>query len=286
MPFMTLPAEIRGLIYHAFLTNNATCQHVIPSSGGFFGQYDRFPCQGVPDHEFLQNLSRCCGGRGWGDYLDTIRFTEWRGGHLGCEPGTLFHHCEELPPPFRFYEAAAVYLRDAPLIICTADEFNAFVQRPGWDNRARAAPMQLMLDPIRRREGGFAIEREFLYRLVRVDLSSARLRILGPVDAAESRWLLERLSRGNRWSERCIGAIELVSPTPTKVATVRMESGSHVTIRPDVAWARVLHLLEERGEEYRKNLLNSYAMLSTVAEDLGLDIKSDSSRERPSQSSP
>ncbi|KAK7981344.1 hypothetical protein PG988_003582 [Apiospora saccharicola] len=98
MPFMTLPAEIRGLIYHAFLTNNATCQHVIPSSGGFFGQYDRFPCQGVPDHEFLQNLSRCCGGRGWGDYLDTIRFTEWRGGHLGCEPGTLFHHCEELLP--------------------------------------------------------------------------------------------------------------------------------------------------------------------------------------------
>ncbi|KAK8127194.1 hypothetical protein PG984_008302 [Apiospora sp. TS-2023a] len=279
MPFMTLPAEIKGLIYHAFLTNNATSQHVIPSSGGFLGQYDRFPCQGVPDHEFLQNLSRCCGGRGWGDYLDTIRSSEWRGGHLPCEPGTLFHRCERLPSPIplfltcrQVYEEAAVYLRKAPLIICTADAFNAFVQRPGWDNPARVAPIQLVLDPVRRREGGFEIEREFVQRIVRVDLSSARLRILGPVDAAKARWLLERLSRGNRWSERSIETIELVSPNATAVATVRMESGSQVTIRPDVSWARVLHLLEERGEEYRKGLLTSYDMLSRVAEDLGLDI--------------
>lgn len=297
MSFMTLPAEIRGLIYHAFLTNYATCQHVIPRSRGIYINYDRFPCQGIPDHEFLQNLSRRCGPRGWGDYLDTMRFSEWRGGHLGCEPGALFHRREKLPSPIPLFLAcrqvnkeAAVYLRNASLVICTADAFAAFNGRAGWDTLATMPPLQLVVDPVRRqeREGGYAIERDFVQRLRRLDLSSVRLMLLGPVEADKARYLLQTLSRGQQWFEgRGKGkrsSIELVSPTATKVAAVRLGNGCQVTVRPDVAWARVLHLLEERGEEERKESLTSYDVLARVAGDLGLDIRSDDSQGCASQS--
>ncbi|KAK7928340.1 hypothetical protein PG985_005338 [Apiospora marii] len=201
MSFMTLPAELRGLIYHAFLTDNAPCQHVIPVSGGIYAHYARFPCQAIPDHEFLQNLSRCCGLSGWGDYLETMRFSEWRGGHLACEPGTLFHRSERLPSPLplfltcrQVYREAAVYLHGAPLIINTTDAFAAFTGPKGWDTSLSVATVQLVVDPVRRRDGGYGVDREFVRRLVRLDLSSVRLTTLGPVDADRARWLLQALS--------------------------------------------------------------------------------------------
>lgn len=294
MSFMTLPAEIRGLVYHAFLTNNASCQHVIPVPRGLNG-YDRFPCQAIPDHAFLRNLSKRCGRSGWGDYLETMRFSEWRGGHLACEPGTLFHRSERLPsalPLFltcrQVYHEAAAYLHGAPLVICTEGAFEAFVGRTvtRTPRRVEAAQLgvevQLVVDPIRRRDGGFGIDREFVRRLARLDLSSVRLTILGPVDADRARWLLQTLSRGE-WSEGK-GSIELVSPTATRVAAVRLGNGCQATVRPDVTWARVVHMLEERGDGEFRGSLTSYDMLVRVAGDLGLDIQSDSSRKSASRS--
>ncbi|KAK7957337.1 uncharacterized protein PG986_006559 [Apiospora aurea] len=134
--FLALPAEIRGMIYRPFLVGDAPAQHVV-ASGDFWGRkYNRFPCASISDHDFLQNLSRWCGKGGWGNYLTIMRFSMWRNGHLGCEPGTLFHRAKRLPSPTplfltcrQIYREAAVYVYDTPLIFHTWDAFRAFLAR-------------------------------------------------------------------------------------------------------------------------------------------------------------
>ncbi|KAK6851417.1 hypothetical protein PG995_012539 [Apiospora arundinis] len=106
MQFLSLPPEIRSLIYHQFLTENTQAQH---------------------------DLSNSYGENGWGNYLAVKRFSSWRDGHLACEPNTLCNDGERLPSPTalfltcrQIYQEAAVYLY-TPLIFQSKETFEAFL---------------------------------------------------------------------------------------------------------------------------------------------------------------
>ncbi|KAK8079415.1 hypothetical protein PG997_007233 [Apiospora hydei] len=201
-----------------------------------------------------------------------MRFSVWRNGHLGCEPGTLFHRAKRLPSPTplfltcrQVYREAAVYVYDTPLIFHAWDAFRAFLARTRGVIPAGVASVQLV-DSMP--DGTFLGEREFLSCLQKLDLSSVGLRALGPVSSDQAQLLARAMWMGHLSRAK---TVELFSPAAGHVGTVRF-NGCPVTLRPDAAWARVLYLLEHDGEDEQIGELNSYAALVQAAEPLGLSI--------------
>ncbi|KAK8091611.1 hypothetical protein PG997_001972 [Apiospora hydei] len=278
MSFLTLPAEIRSLIYHEFLLETAAAQHV--AFDGRTHNYARFPCQSVPDHVFLQDLSRSCGNQGWGDSVGRLSTSAWRNGHLACKPGTVSHSGERLPSPTplfltcrQVYREAAIYIYNTPLLFHDWDTFKAFLGRTeGAAIPPRLTSVQIVEQLCR---GDFPAGRDFVYTLACLDLSSTTIRILGPVNVG---WLLYQAMARALWHKSA--GIEILDPRATEVATGRPANGCPVTRRPDVAWVMVFYrYLRTRGGVLKTRdvleELSSYEMLVKVAGELGLSISDD-----------
>ncbi|KAK7937345.1 uncharacterized protein PG986_014213 [Apiospora aurea] len=278
MSFLILPAEIRSLIYHEFLLDNVAAQHV--AFDGRTNNYARFPCQSVPDHVFLQDLSRSCGNQGWGDSLGRLRTSAWRNGHLACEPGTVLHSGERLPSPtalfltcHQVHREAATYIYNTPLLFHDWDTFKAFLGRTeGAAIPARLTSVQIVEQL---RQGDFPAGRDFVYTLACLNLSSTTIRILGPVNVG---WLLYHVMARALWHKSA--GIEILDLRATEVATGRPPNGCPVTRRPEVAWVRVFYrYLSKRGGilKTREVLeeLSSYEVLVKVAGELELSISDD-----------
>ncbi|KAK7994480.1 hypothetical protein PG991_016068 [Apiospora marii] len=280
MSFLSLPPEIRSLIYHDFLVDNASAQHVASTHNGRSGHWARFPCKSVPDHIFLQEWSQRCGDQGWGDYLGRLRYSPWRNGHLACEPGVAGHSGEILPSPTslfltcrQVYREAATYVYNTPLMFHDWDDFKVFLGRTeGGAIPPRLTSVQIVEQLDR---GDFPAGRDFVYTLACLDLSSTTIRILGPVNVMT---LLYQAMARTLW-HKAVG-IEVLDPRTTEVATAHPANGCPITKRPDAAWATVFYrLLSKRGgvrSTYQVlDELNSYGALVKVTGELGLSISDD-----------
>ncbi|KAK8022670.1 hypothetical protein PG993_013437 [Apiospora rasikravindrae] len=280
MSFLTLPTEIRNLIYHDFLLDSAAAQHV--AFDGRTNHYARLPCQSIPDHVFLQDLSRICGDKGWGDSLGSLRTSAWRNGHLACEPRTVVHSGERLPSPTplfltcrQVYREAATYIYNTPLMFHDWDTFKSFLSR----TEGRAIPARLtsvhIVEQLSR--GDFPVGRDFIYTLACLDLSSTTIRILGPLGSYVGSLLYEAMARA-LWHKAV--AIEIFDPRATEVETARPANGCPVVRRPDAAWVLAFnrYLSKSGGVPKTRDVLgelSSYAVLEKVAGELGLSISDD-----------
>lgn len=279
LSFLTLPPEIRSLIYHDFLVENAAAQHVASVDRGRADQLARFPCKTVPDHVFLQDRSRRCGDQGWGDYLLKLSHNPWRNGHLACEPGMAGHSGQRLPSPTslfltcrQVYREAATYVYNTPLMFHDWNEFKCFLSR----TEGGAIPPRLTSVQIVEQlpHGDFPVGRDFIFTLACLDLSSTTIRILGPSAVT---WLIHEAMARTLWHKAV--AIEILDPRATEVETARPANGCPVTRRPDAAWLVAFYRYWWKRGGIRNthvvNELNSYAALVKAAGEFGISIGDD-----------
>ncbi|KAK8011662.1 hypothetical protein PG990_010627 [Apiospora arundinis] len=275
MQFLSLPPEIRSLIYHQFLTENTQAQHVSLLWKGF---YARYPCRPLPDDSFLQDLSNSYGENGWGNYLAVKRFSSWRDGHLACEPNTLCNDGERLPSPTalfltcrQIYQEAAVYLY-TPLIFQSKETFEACLGHTRGTIPAGLTSVTLIESKMIPWFKFNKAARRFSRRLARLgssDLSRISIKAMRSHPLFAAGLLAKAMDVSTRGCCREKN-VEIVSASAGKAKTMKFGEGHEFTIRPDATWMRVLHRLESSGRKDLLDQLVSYDMLMAFAEDLGL----------------
>ncbi|KAK8104341.1 uncharacterized protein PG998_011374 [Apiospora kogelbergensis] len=275
MSFLALPAEIRRLIYREFLLDNAPAQHIGTLGGA---SYARFPCKSVPDHVFLQDVSRSCGDISFGDYVEVLRYSAWRNGHLACDPVAISSQGERLPSPVplfltcrQVYMEASVYVYNTPLMLHDWDTTKSLLGRAGGAFPIGLTSIQIIeLLPL----GDFPVGRDIIYTLACLDLSSTTIRILGPLNKTVVR-LLHVAMATSLWHKAV--ALEIVEPVVTEVKTWQPANGCPVTRRPDASWLTAFHryLYKRGGISFTRDVLDelsSYDVLEKVAGELGIDL--------------